>query len=65
MNDAAIDRNVAARHSDGNKDVIDPFRLQRIEIARRQIAAEKSPGVREVVDAAHHEAEKAKNHRIP
>ena len=45
-------------------DVIDALGLERVETARGEIAAEKSAGVREVVDAAHHESEEAENERV-
>ena len=51
MNDAAIGEERGGETDERNNDVIDPFGLQRIEDARRQIAAEESARVREVVHA--------------
>ena len=48
---------------DGDEDVIDLFRVQRIEEPPHEVAAHKSPGVGPVVDARHDEAEHAHGQR--
>ena len=61
-------RDCEKRHGDADErdhDAIDPLRLERIEHARREVAAEKAPACAKLSTPAHDESEKTENERIP